>query len=661
MSTSTLSIVAASPLGSPVPSFLPHAVSVSLPTWQDNVDYEEGAPRVVDVMKTGYPRFFIHRSIQKLSAMCEAKFGLDERAMLFPCDKYANSCRDFIIRNEPKATVRIVQFYISPPEARVTSTRAGVSSPVVTGQRTTSNGVKSGPSPTSNAGATERPVLCGDLHIVLFKQEQWGLAKAFWQHTGTGISSRLAEHCLQLLEQQTMSKDELLASAKEASLRGRNRHYSAKSRSSLSSPVLSDADRKREAVREEETSYLEERYGRNLPALAVKEAKRTLRERIAGVISECRNGQTCQPGMVGPSTRRVANLSADDVFLFPGGMCAIWHTHQLLLKALGDRKSICWGFPYVDTLKILQKWGPGCFFFGHGDEFEELEVLLKTQQEAGSPILALFCECTSNPLLRTPDLARLRLLADEYKFALVVDETVGNFANVEVLPYADVVCSSLTKVFSGETNVMGGGLILNPQGQFYRRLRPVLESFYEDTYWGEDALFLERNSRNFKSRVYKINQNAEDVCDLLYAHSLDGAASSEGKSLTVTKIPVIKKLYYPKWITTDLYNSLKTPQGGFGGLFSVTFTSEAAARAFFDALGCEKGPSLGTNFTLACPFVILAHYTELDWARGYGVDPYLVRVSVGLEKTEVLIGWIENALRAAESAIVEQGKSANLA
>lgn len=59
----------ATPLGSPIPSILPHAISVSLPTWKDNVDYEEGAKRVVDAMKTGYPRFFIHKSIQKVSTI----------------------------------------------------------------------------------------------------------------------------------------------------------------------------------------------------------------------------------------------------------------------------------------------------------------------------------------------------------------------------------------------------------------------------------------------------------------------------------------------------------------------------------------------------------------------------------------------------------------
>lgn len=58
----------ATELGFSVPA-VPHAVSVSLPTWQDNVEYEEGTKRVVDSMKTGYPRFFIHRSIQQVSRL----------------------------------------------------------------------------------------------------------------------------------------------------------------------------------------------------------------------------------------------------------------------------------------------------------------------------------------------------------------------------------------------------------------------------------------------------------------------------------------------------------------------------------------------------------------------------------------------------------------
>jgi cystathionine gamma-synthase len=124
----------------------------------------------------------------------------------------------------------------------------------------------------------------------------------------------------------------------------------------------------------------------------------------------------------------------------------------------------------VDTLKILEKWGPGAHFFGHGSDadIDALKLLLASSNSSQnlhpigghrspSPILALFCEFPSNPLLRSPNLKRLRALADEYNFLIIVDETVGSFVNVHVLPDADIIATSLTKIFSGDTNVMGGG------------------------------------------------------------------------------------------------------------------------------------------------------------------------------------------------------------
>lgn len=54
------------PVGRSIPEILPHAISVSLPTWKDNVAYEEG--ELGNVMVNGYPRFFVHLSIQKVGS-----------------------------------------------------------------------------------------------------------------------------------------------------------------------------------------------------------------------------------------------------------------------------------------------------------------------------------------------------------------------------------------------------------------------------------------------------------------------------------------------------------------------------------------------------------------------------------------------------------------
>ena len=61
---------------------------------------------------------------------------------------------------------------------------------------------------------------------------------------------------------------------------------------------------------------------------------------------------------------------------------------------------------------------------------------------------------------------------------------------------------------------------------------------------------------------------------------------------------------------------------------------EDAARAtplFYDAVRLNKGPSLGTRFTLLAPYTMLAHYHELAWAEKRGISPYLLRISTGRE------------------------------
>ena len=72
------------------------------------------------------------------------------------------------------------------------------------------------------------------------------------------------------------------------------------------------------------------------------------------------------------------------------------------------------------------------------------------------PVTALFCEFPSNPLLQSPNLPRLRQLANKYRFLIIIDETVGGFVNVDVLQYADIITTSMSKLFSGSANVMGG-------------------------------------------------------------------------------------------------------------------------------------------------------------------------------------------------------------
>jgi hypothetical protein len=54
------------PVGHSIPAHSVHGISVSLPTWKDNIRYEEGDAGVIEKIKSAYPRFKIHYLIENV-------------------------------------------------------------------------------------------------------------------------------------------------------------------------------------------------------------------------------------------------------------------------------------------------------------------------------------------------------------------------------------------------------------------------------------------------------------------------------------------------------------------------------------------------------------------------------------------------------------------
>lgn len=582
-------------LGQSIPPDTPHAVSVSLPTWRANVGYEEGESWVVDKMTTGYPRFFVHRSIQRLAKKIAADYGNpDQDAILFPSHKSALHASDYFARQStsPHHQTRILQFIADPAHPLYTSLR-----------------------------------VMPRISAVLYPKDMARTAKEIWQHTGLGVSSRRSEYCETCIQEGVLVEKSSLSDLSRAK-KGPRRYQK-----NLSTPTSPRVSEFQDADQTASSGFVEERYGRNLDVAVAQQAKTAVRQRLAGLLplqkgADVANGYNLIVENGRDEDNRPPNtLPAEDVYLFSGGMAAIYTAHHVITAYKPNLPCVMYGFPYVDTLKILQKWGVGAQFYGHGTEqdLDDLEQRLKH----GERFPALFCEFPGNPMLRSPNLKRIRALADQYDFVVVVDETIGNFLNVHVMPYADIVVSSLTKIFSGDCNVMAGCAVLNPAGPHYDALKQLMEQEYEDNFFEEDAVFLERNSRDSVSRVARINTNAKVIVDLLQAH------------------PAVKKVYYPELCETRAnYDDCRLPTGGYGGLLSAMFQSVDHSAAFYDALDTAKGPSLGTNFTLSSPYVMLAHYTELDWVKQFGLDASLIRFSVGLEDPDELIKTFQRALDA---------------
>lgn len=462
-------------LGAPIPDS-PHAVSVCLPTWADIIGYEEKDPRVLDAMRTGYPRFFFHPLIQKVRTALAPKPGRD--ALPFADEAAARECA---------------------------------------------------------ALAAGKAVEVDGLWAAYFPAANFPIARSYWQHAGRILSSRAAEDWL----------------------------------------------------------------GTRQLAAADAAIEKTLRERLAGWIG----------------------APAENISLHPSGMAAIYAAFRMAMSRRPGRRTVMFGFPYTDTLKILEKFGSGVEFFPRGDEADlaALGAILQGEEIAG-----IFCEFPGNPLLNTPDLPAIHAMAAACGVPVIVDDTIGTFFNFDVLPHVDLVATSLTKALSGEGDVMAGALTVNPHGLF----SDALPATAPGGIYARDLKVLERNSRDFPERMKIANTNALQLARFLVSN------------------PAVGRVWYPGLNPSAVCEKLLKPQGGYGAVVSfLPKDAEKNSPRIFEKLALSHGISLGTSYSLVCPYVQLAHYHELEWARGCGIDPYLLRIAVGIEPWEDLRERFASALR----------------
>jgi len=319
------------------------------------------------------------------------------------------------------------------------------------------------------------------------------------------------------------------------------------------------------------------------------------------------------------------DCAEDDVFLAPTGMAAQFAALQAVIQRTPGRPTAQLGFPYVDTLKLQQKLGHGGVLLHHlGSIEQELRTLLRRQ-----PPAACFCEIPGNPLLGSADVRGISPILREQRVPLVVDDVVATPANVDLSGYADLIATSLTKFIVGTGDAMGGALICNPRSPLYQELKPIISAQHEELLWGEDAAVLDAQARGFPERMKRHNENGLLLAERLRRH------------------PAVERVWYPKWEFSEAYEAVRRKDGGWGALFTfLPRNAEACSAGIYDRLEFCKGPSLGTVFTLACPFTLLAHYTELEWAESCGLSRYLIRISVGLEDPEDLWQRLERALTA---------------
>ena len=233
----------------------------------------------------------------------------------------------------------------------------------------------------------------------------------------------------------------------------------------------------------------------------------------------------------------------------------------------------------------------------------------------------IWIETPSNPLLRITDLAGVVALARSRGITTVVDNTWATPVLQRPLALgADLVVHAVTKYIGGHSDVLGGVVIARSGDGLFEHVREmqttagaVMDPF--------SAWLTLRGLRTLSVRMQRACDNAEQVARLLSGHDR------------------VTRVHYPGLGDNPGHAIAKRQMTRFGAMLSFELLGDRAeaeaiprrTRVFINAT------SLGGTESL------IEHRasSEGEWSTS---PPTLIRLSIGLENVEDLVGDLTEAL-----------------
>ena len=330
---------------------------------------------------------------------------------------------------------------------------------------------------------------------------------------------------------------------------------------------------------------------------------------------------------------RELKTTAESIYLNRSGMSAFFASYLAVSELQKKRGRTIWiqlGWLYVDTMEILKKFSASEEEYIYIPNIQNLSDLQNILSIHSSKIAGLVTETPTNPLVSTLDLKTLSKICRQHEIPLLVDPSLSGTYNLDVLEYSDITLASLTKYYGWFGDLIMGFLALNTNSQYYAELSELVPKYIEAPF-RRDLQRLAYLIEDYPKVMKAINQNT-----MLFAEFL-------------TKHPRIKKLNwaYSKDSAKN-YSAIAKEKDSPGGVLSFELDCEFSS--FYDNITMPKGPSFGTAFHILCPFIYLAHYDLVKNAHGRtileknGINPELLRLSIGTENIETLCLIFEKAL-----------------
>jgi len=306
---------------------------------------------------------------------------------------------------------------------------------------------------------------------------------------------------------------------------------------------------------------------------------------------------------------------------FSSGMAAI---HSILSIFRPGDHIICssnlYGGSYRLFENIFTKYGL-IFDFVNTSIAENVEKTFRTNTKL------VYIETPTNPLLEISDIEAIAKICFSHKAYLCVDNTFLSPYFQNPLDFgADIVIHSTTKYINGHCDIIGGVVVTNNEVideklKFFQNSIGAVPSPF-------DCWLTLRSVKTLAIRMTTHNNNALHIYNFLKNNKK------------------IKKIYYPGDKDHPLRTVIEKQMRGYGGIISIDLSSKESAKLFCNNLRIFTiAESLGGVESLVCHPATMTHTSVPEDIRNkIGITDGLVRLSVGIEHYEDLIGDVDYAL-----------------
>ena len=268
--------------------------------------------------------------------------------------------------------------------------------------------------------------------------------------------------------------------------------------------------------------------------------------------------------------------------------------------------------------------------FGLEFDFLDLTDLDTVAAAVTSRTRLIMLETPSNPLMRLYDIEALTKLARDRGILTACDNTFASPYNQQPLALGvDIVLHSTTKYIGGHSDVIGGAIVVN-DAELHGKL-----AHFQNTVGGTpgpmDCFLQLRGTKTLHLRMQRHAENAMQIAQFLTEH------------------PKVQTLNYPGLESHPQFALAKRQMRTGGGMlsFELDATVEQAMRVASAFKIFTLAESLGGVESLVDHPVSMTHGAiPREERMKAGFNDGLIRLSVGVEDVEDLLGDVEQALTA---------------